>query len=632
MKKAFIILFIIIFALFYYSGLLTKRETLPLSKDFFTAESPSEFDNILNFKKKSTPDKKDLEQLYQLKLDKGIRNLPILSFLLIRESEKLINKGDIESAIELAKFAIKLSPDHFEPYFGLARAYWHESLFKSHLVIASLFQGLKKRVSYYPDSLKFFYNTFYIISNGILMTFIVFGIVILIKYMPLYFYDIRRNLGKEISKMMINSFKIIILLIPFFLRLDILWAILFWTILLWGFINTKERKFVILFLIILVYVPFSLRASSAFLNSLHSEVILGLSHANYEGWDRSVEAKLKNWLNTYPNDSEVLFSLGLMEKRYGHYSRAEEFYKKAIQFEPQMDVAYSNLGNLYLIQKFTDQAISFYQQAINLNPDKGAYYYNLYKAYSQQTFISTQSDKAFQKARELDPELVDFYSRLDSSNINKLIIDEILDSGRLWKRLLTQLIGKEGILFWFFKAWFEKIPSRINYLIPILFLGFIIGLSRYIKTKKFLTRCPMCGNPTYRFYLGASDNEFICFNCYRLFIQKEKLHPRIMEKKTEQVKYFQKQNRIVGKFISFFFTGFDYLWKGELLKGFTCLFIFFIFILRFVYWDGVINSTFTLSFPNLMRVITWGGLFIIFYLTIILKILRSLKSETSAKK
>lgn len=627
MKKTIIVLFIIIFALFYYSGLLTKRETLPLSKDFFSAETPSGIDNIWNLKKKSPPDKKELDQLYLLKLEKGIRNLPIISFLLIRESEKWMKEGDTELSIELAQYSIKFSPDHFGPYFGLAYAYWHKSLFNAHLVIASIFKGLKKMACYHPDSLNFFYNLFYIISNGILMTFIVLGIIILIKYIPLYFYDIRKELGKEISKLIINSFKIIILLIPFFLRLDILWAILFWIILLWGFINTKERKFAILFLIILVYIPFSLRSSSALLNSKYSDVIFGISHANYEGWDRTVESKLKNWLNIHPDDSEVLFSLGLIAKRRGYYSQAEDFYKKAIQYEPQMDIVYSNLANIYLIQKNLDQAISFYQQAINLNPNKGSYYFNLYKAYSQEAFISPKGDTVYQKARELDPELVDFYSKIDSPNTNILVIDEVLDSGRLWNRLLIQFIGKEGILFWLFKAWFEKIPSRINYLIPILFLGFIIVLSRYIKMKKFLTRCPMCGSPTYRFYLGTSVDEFICFNCYRLFVQKEKLHPRIMEKKTEQVKKFQKQNKMVGKFISFFFSGFDYLWKGELLKGSICLFVFFIFILRFVYWDGALSYSFILPFSNLYRVIVWVSLFIAFYLIIIYKIKSSEKNK-----
>ena len=43
---------------------------------------------------------------------------------------------------------------------------------------------------------------FYILSNAILMTFIIFGIVVMIKYFPLYFYDIRKNLTQEISRLL----------------------------------------------------------------------------------------------------------------------------------------------------------------------------------------------------------------------------------------------------------------------------------------------------------------------------------------------------------------------------------------------------------------------------------------------
>jgi len=40
MKKPIFILVIIILTLLYYTGALTKRETLPFSKEFFSVESP----------------------------------------------------------------------------------------------------------------------------------------------------------------------------------------------------------------------------------------------------------------------------------------------------------------------------------------------------------------------------------------------------------------------------------------------------------------------------------------------------------------------------------------------------------------------------------------------------------------
>lgn len=615
----------------YYAGFLSKRETLPFSKEFFSIESSSSLDRAWDLKRTYPLSTKELDQLYQLKLDRGIKNLPILSFLLIRESGQARRTGNPDEAVRMALYSTKFSPDLSQPYFELARAYWHQNPLQLHKILPEALNGQIAQLRYYPSSLKFFYNMFYILSNAILMTFIIFGLVVVINYLPLYFYDIRKNLTQEISSLLINSLKVFFLFIPFFLRLDILWAILFWSVLLWGYVTKRERQFILFFLIVLVYLPFFLTSSSSFLNGNASDVLLDMNQVNYEGWDRSTEERLQAWVSTHPDDSEVLFSLGLIGKRQGRYSQAEEFYRKAIQQNPKFSEAFSNLGNIYLAQRQTDLAIASYQQAIDLSPDKGAYYYNLYRAYSQETFLSAKIDQTFQKARQLDPDLVDYYSSIDSPHINRLVVDVVLTPQRLWDRLMTQFIGREGFLFHLFKAWFEKIPSRITFLVPVLFLGFLIGMSRYGRTKKYLTRCPMCGSPTYRFYLGTSDQEFICFNCYRIFIQKEKLHPKIMEKKSLQVRHFQKQNHFVGRFLSFFFVGFGYLWREHLFKGLFFLFLFFIFILRFIYWNGLIGSSIAQPYPTPWRVIFWGGFFILFYLLSTRQILR-LKARFETEK
>ncbi len=618
MKKAIFILILSIFSFLYYAGVFTKKETLPFSKEFFSVESPASADRIWGAHKRPNLEPKELDQLYQLKLDQGIRNVPILSLLLIRESEQSRKKGEADRAVQMAVYSVRFSPDLPQPYFGLAWALWSQNPFQLHKILPQVFKGEIAKFYHTPSSLKLFYNMFYVLSNALLVTFIIFGIVVMVKYFPLYFYDIRKNLSQEISRLLISSLKIFILLIPFFLRLDILWALFYWSVLLWGYVTKREKRFIVVFLVVLVYFPFFLRASSAFLDGASSGIILEMNRVNHEDWGGRGEDKLRAWLEAHPNDSEVLFSLGLAEKRRGHYLEAEGYYRRAVEQDPKFSEAFSNLGNVYLAQKQTSSAIASYQQAIDLHPDRGAYYYNLYRAYVQETFLSGKTDKAFQKARQLDPKLVDYYTSIDPPNRpshpNRLVHDEVLTPQRLWNRLLGQFIGKEGFLFRLFKAWFEKIPSRIPFLAPILFLGFLIGISRYSRAKRFLTRCPMCGSPTYRFYLGTSEQDYICFNCHRIFVQKEKLHPEIVDKKSFQVSQFQKQDHLVGRFLSFFLVGFGYLWREQIFRGIFFLFIFFIFILRFFYWRGVMPSPIPQLYSTILEWIFWGGLFLIFYI------------------
>jgi tetratricopeptide (TPR) repeat protein len=631
MKKGIFILTILVLSLLYYMGVLSKKETLPFSKQFFSVESPASTDRTWNLERNASLSQKELNPLYQLKLDKGLRNVPVLSFLLIRASERARKKGNNDQAIQMATYAVKFSPDLPQPYFELARDLWHQNPFQLHRTVTEVLKGMAIQFQYYPSSLKLVFNAFYILSNAFLMTFIVFGIVVLIRYLPLYTYDIRKNMAQEIPTLLINSLKILVLFIPFFLRLDILWSIFFWSVLLWGYVSKRERQLIAIFLIALVYLPFFLRSFSSTLDGTASNIIFEMNQVNYEDWGRGTEEELKAWLVTHPNDSEVLFSLGLAEKRQGRYSESGEFYRRAIQQDPKFSEAVSNLGNVYLAQKQTTLAITSYQQAIGINPGRGAYYYNLWRAYSQESYLSGKVDQTFQKAQQLDPELISYYSDIDSPNLNRLLIDETLPFLRFWKRFFNQFVGKEGLLFRLFKAWFEKTPSRVPFLTPVLFLGFLIGMGRYCRAKRFFTRCPMCGSPTHRFYSGTSGEDFICFNCYRMFIQKEKLHPKVVEKKSYQVQQFQKQNHFISRFLSFFLIGFGYLWREQIFKGLFLLFIFFIFILRFTYWNGVIPPPFPRLSLNPWKWIFWGGLFLIFYLFSVRQVHR-LKSRFEAEK
>jgi len=119
-----------------------------------------------------------------------------------------------------------------------------------------------------------------------------------------------------------------------------LWALFFWSVLLWGYVSKREKQFILVFLIVLVYLPFLLRSSSTFLDGVSSDIILEMNEINHEDEGRKTEDKLRAWLVTHPEDAEVLFSLGLAEKRQGHFPAAEEFYKRAVQEDSKFSEAF----------------------------------------------------------------------------------------------------------------------------------------------------------------------------------------------------------------------------------------------------------------------------------------------------
>ncbi len=120
MKKAILILVLLILSLLYYTDLLTEKETFPFSKEFFSKEGATLTEQAWDLQKVSPIRTKALEELYQTKLDRGIQNIPILSSFLIREAEQARQKKDLGRALELANDALRFSPQWPQPHFELA--------------------------------------------------------------------------------------------------------------------------------------------------------------------------------------------------------------------------------------------------------------------------------------------------------------------------------------------------------------------------------------------------------------------------------------------------------------------------------------------------------------------------------
>jgi hypothetical protein len=131
------------------------------------------------------------------------------------------------------------------------------------------------------------------------------------------------------------------------------------------------------------------------------------------------------------------WSFSLVDPKRYSYSEAER--PRAIQQDPNL-AKLSEFGNVYLGKPLLPSL------RINRQRFKPPAY--LYRAYSQETFLSGKTDKAFQRARQLAPELVDYYTDIDTpnrpSNLNRLVIDEVITPGRLWNRFLDNFMERKG--------------------------------------------------------------------------------------------------------------------------------------------------------------------------------------------
>jgi tetratricopeptide (TPR) repeat protein len=79
------------------------------------------------------------------------------------------------------------------------------------------------------------------------------------------------------------------------------------------------------------------------------------------------------------------------------YQKAEEQFQQIITIAPDNAAAFNNLGNLYVIEGRTDDAILSYEKARNLIPDDPGIYLNLGMGYLM-TDNPTESQKMLEQA------------------------------------------------------------------------------------------------------------------------------------------------------------------------------------------------------------------------------------------
>ena len=563
----------------------------------------------------------NLEAIYQTQLDRGVKNIPLLSLLLVRESLRALNRNETEEAKSLCEYAQKYAPDCPQAYFTMGKIYWSEGKGQIIMVLREYWKGLCATLRNFQTLFFKSLNLVYLFSGALFLTFVAFAVVVGVKYLSIYLYDVKREFDLTPARLLKSLARVFAFAVPLLLRLDALWTLLYWTILMWGYLAHRERQVVVVFLLALVYVPCILDQTSVFLDRSDPARLMSLYQVNYENWDEETERRLKTWSRENPEEAEILFTLGLLNKREGSYKEAEMYYREALKVAPDWPECISNLGNVYLITDRLEEAMTEYKRAVSLAPKKGSFYFNLHRAFARESVLSSDKvGQALEKANELDPKLVTFHTQIYSENENRSIIDDSVSTGRLWKRGWDSFEENSRLSESVLKAWMRQVSDTFGFACPAFFLGVLLAFALFSSRGSFRKRCPMCGTPSVKFFPRKIQGDRVCFGCNRLFVKKDSIDPKMKEKRMRQIEKHGRRKVIMQIVFSVIIPGGAHLWRDQSIKG--ALFVFFTFVLglKFVYWDGVIGPPMALgSAPGF-----WTRLgFIVFFCLYYVAVLRS---------
>jgi serine/threonine-protein kinase len=116
-----------------------------------------------------------------------------------------------------------------------------------------------------------------------------------------------------------------------------------------------------------------------------SDQALRLDPANYLAWYIKAETlrrarrfeyariTLAEAMQRFPRERVFVDELGSVEYEQGHYTMAEQLFRRSIQLEPDAVMAYANLAATYMRQNRLDDAARVLQQGLQLRPNDKLY-------------------------------------------------------------------------------------------------------------------------------------------------------------------------------------------------------------------------------------------------------------------
>ena len=560
--------------------------------------------------------KEELEKIYQWKLDHGIRNHYPYSLALLRESQQRGGRGKSGGALELLNYAEKMAPDFSQ--VSTARAGWLVSQIPSSWenatqAVLTWFQGVWLSFYSQEEALPQIVNLTLWVLVSFFLTFVVFALSLFIRYYSFFTHHLKHWIRLEMSPIPLLALSLLFLFSPFFLGMGWMWVMALWVLVFWVYGGRPDRWVTIALLLLLLLLPPGIRFYSSMLLSLTGNGVPEILRANTGVWDEELYQKLLALNQLNPQDCDVLQAVGLVEKRMGKFTEAEQRFRQITKLDPRSGAAFNNLGNTYLLTNRLDEAMEAYQNAARLGPSRGEAYYNLGQAYLLKLRMK-EAEAEFQKAKSLQPQLISYYTSVSSRIPNRLVIDRTIDLSQIWRRILAPTAERDQIAQGLWGIVGGGVPLEYGEIALGSLFVLLVGVHLASRRLSFIRNCERCGKLICSRCTRSRVMGSQCVQCLNAFTANRSADPKVVKKKRAEAARHQSWLTSFPRGIALIFPGLGHLVRGSSKEGILYLFIFILFMARVFMWGGWLPNPMILT-PSLSLpwMVIMGVLFLFFY-------------------
>ena len=500
----------------------------------------------------------------------GIGRLRGLADALLVEADQSLAQGHHRRAREALDLAEDVDPGRPQVRFARAAVYWRsgEGMFRS---AVEFLAGARGSVARGMGDLSLLNPFGIVIVVAVMGTLVLFALLMLSRYQLAFRHEIEEwsvGIGRGGWGGVLGW---LALLAPLIVWIGAGWAALFWIGVLFRFMRRPERLAAVLLVVASMLAVPAYRVSVAAFGLTTDPVVRTTLDAAHGPYSPERIVKLRDIVDTYPEDATLRFLLAGMYENGRYYAEAFAEYRRALELEPALYQAEINIGNLYHRTGQYSEAIANYLRALISHPDSALAYYNMHLAQSE-SFRFKEAAESLERARTADPELLSgLMSRGADDDGRPGVVDARVDLGTIWSAAFE---GGRVLQHWSSdhadRAILSSLPGQ--FLNPISFAalgtlivaGVVAGIGRPRPPAR---RCIRCGRPfCHRCKSGREGHEY-CSQCLHLFVLGDGLAPETKNRKLYEVGRHERRTRAMRRIAGVLVPGSAQILRGRVLSG-----------------------------------------------------------------
>ncbi|HHO77173.1 MAG TPA: hypothetical protein ENN05_12210 [Deltaproteobacteria bacterium] len=431
--------------------------------------------------------------------------------------------------------------------------------------------SIKGLLSFWPFISSVLGNGYFLVITTTIVTLCLISICLLVKYLPNLFFDLKNNTTTDLPPAGLILWLAFILLIPVFFDAGPLWFVLWWFIILWGYLNKTERRIALVFISVIFMSSWISHIGAGFITYAHTQMNKEIFSIDHNIGSTKDALAITSWTQKHIADAEPLNTKALLEIKKGNHAEAVHLLSRSLDVEPNNYRYYNHLGIALAGIEKSDQAAKAFGNAITLAPDNITYHYNISRLY-QSTYNLFEAERSIAKASSINPGKVRQYLDQEGKNPDNRFIMEQAPVTRLLARQMrpSDDLKNAADALWDMAFGIFNRSSAIYISMSSILILFLLG---HIPEDKFTKRCNRCGN---LYYAGTESKSGypMCLQCHWIETKAKKQMNSVLHNKAEEIKQYRIDNTANTAKLEYILPGFGSIVGNRILKGITRIFFF----------------------------------------------------------